>query len=102
MGDGFIGSVRRTARRRLKRACGACGLPVVPGDRYEKCAEASDGRLYSYNLHEQCETELQRLWSPYDDPWPMGALDGSYYGHDECSPEWVAWFNERKQQEGWE
>lgn len=99
MAEYFFGAISRTARRRLKHACLACGLAVLKGDRYERCAAVSDGSLYSYNLHAECGEELQRHYTN-GDVWPQGVLDGRYLDHeDACSPEWVAWFEVRKQQE---
>lgn len=96
----FLKKTRHRARRRHKRPCFACGLSILPGDHYSRTG-AIDDTWYVVVLHEQCDTEVQAHYAGGpDDEWPQGCLDGSYLDHDdECSPEWVAWFNERRQQE---
>ena len=91
----LLRQARRTCRRRHKNPCFACGLPILPGDKYEEAAFAFEGSVYVIREHAVCRAETAAIaadWK-HDDGYPQGVLADDPL---ECSEQWREWYFARK------
>jgi hypothetical protein len=83
----------KTITARKRHQCDWCRLSICPGEAYNRATTASDGHLYTWKSHPQCDAEVSLIaWEYGDDDYPQGYLADEDEGR---SDKWLAWYAAR-------
>ena len=92
----FLRTTERVCRRRHKRPCFTCGLPVIPGDAYVETASVDMGAVQSVIEHAVCRDAVLETLDVYETGEDYGERVLQEYEDAWLPAPWVAWRNERR------
>jgi hypothetical protein len=90
----LISTTNRTATRRLKQNCSACGLPIIKGDRYCSSVWKYDN-IYTLYEHVECTAALLPGVADPNEEYPNRYLLHYFDTFYDTTKDWQEWYNER-------